>query len=57
MICPLITIVPDISFEDTARLLKERGGILQTNGKVALIAPTLLRGYAKCAGAGKKKAA
>lgn len=57
MRCQVITIVPDISFEDTARLLKERGGILQTNGKVALIAPTLLRGYAKCAGAGKKKAA
>jgi len=54
---PVITIVPDISFEDAARLLQERGGILQTNGKVALIAPTLLRGYAKCTGAGKKKAA
>ena len=30
---PVITIVPDISFEDAARLLQERGGILQPTAR------------------------
>jgi hypothetical protein len=53
----VITVLPSTSMLDAAALAAERKGILQTNGKVALIAPTLLRGYAKCVGAGKKKAA
>lgn len=52
-----ITILPSMAVTEAAALAAARNGILQTNGKVALIAPTLLRGYAKCVGAGKKKAA
>ena len=42
----VITVLPSTSMLDAAALAAERKGILQTNGKVALIAPTLLRGYA-----------
>lgn len=52
----VITVLPSTSVLDAAALATERKGILQTNGKVALIARDLLPGYAKVS-CGIKKAA
>lgn len=52
----VITVLPSTSMLDAAALAAERKGILQTNGKVALIARALLPGYVKIHATAKKAA-